>query len=234
MDQVIHIFRKEFSAYFISPIAYIVIAIFLLITGWFFFATFFIFNQANLRTFYTLLPLVFAFVIPAITMRLISEEINVGSDEILLTMPVTFQDVILGKFLASVALVVAMLIPTFAYPLTVSLMGQLDWGPVIGGYVGAVFLAAAFSAIGLFASALTRNQIIAFIIGLAICFTLTLLDKMLYFLPRSLLSVFAYLGADFHFQNIARGIIDSRDLLYFVSVCFAGLYGAYLALLQRH
>ncbi len=234
MDQVIHIFRKEFSAYFISPIAYIVIAIFLLITGWFFFATFFIFNQANLRTFYTLLPLVFAFVIPAITMRLISEEINVGSDEILLTMPVTFQDVILGKFLASVALVVAMLIPTFAYPLTVSLMGQLDWGPVIGGYVGAVFLAAAFSAIGLFASALTRNQIIAFIIGLAICFTLTLLDKMLYFLPRSLLSVFAYLGADFHFQNIARGIIDSRDLLYFVSLCFAGLYGAYLALLQRH
>jgi len=234
MDQVIHIFRKEFNAYFISPIAYIVIAIFLLITGWFFFATFFIFNQANLRTFYTLLPLVFAFVIPAITMRLISEEINVGSDEILLTMPVTFQDVILGKFLASVALVVAMLIPTFAYPLTVSLMGQLDWGPVIGGYVGAVFLAAAFSAIGLFASALTRNQIIAFIIGLAICFTLTLLDKMLYFLPRSLLSVFAYLGADFHFQNIARGIIDSRDLLYFVSLCFAGLYGAYLALLQRH
>ncbi len=234
MDQVIHIFRKEFSAYFISPIAYIVIAIFLLITGWFFFATFFIFNQANLRTFYTLLPLVFAFVIPAITMRLISEEINVGSDEILLTMPVTFQDVILGKFLASVALVVAMLIPTFAYPLTVSLIGQLDWGPVVGGYVGAVFLAAAFSAIGLFASALTRNQIIAFIIGLAICFTLTLLDKMLYFLPRSLLSVFAYLGADFHFQNIARGIIDSRDLLYFVSLCFAGLYGAYLALLQRH
>ena len=234
MDQVIHIFRKEFSAYFISPIAYIVIAIFLLITGWFFFATFFIFNQANLRTFYTLLPLVFAFVIPAITMRLMSEEINVGSDEILLTMPVTFQDVILGKFLASVALVVAMLIPTVAYPLTVSLMGQLDWGPVIGGYVGAVFLAAAFSAIGLFASALTRNQIIAFIIGLAICFTLTLLDKMLYFLPRSLLSVFAYLGADFHFQNIARGIIDSRDLLYFVSLCFAGLYGAYLALLHRH
>lgn len=234
MRQVIQIFRKEFNAYFISPIAYIVIAIFLLITGWFFFATFFIFNQANLRTFYTLLPLVFAFVIPAITMRLISEEINVGSDEILLTLPVTLQDVILAKFLASLALVVAMLIPTVAYPLTVSLMGQLDWGPVVGGYVGAIFLGAAFSAIGLFASALTRNQIIAFIIGLAICFMLALIDKMLYFLPRSLLGVFAYLGADFHFQNIARGIIDSRDLLYFVSICFAGLYGAYLAMLQRN
>ena len=234
MRQVAHIFRKEFSAYFISPIAYIVIAIFLLVTGWFFFATFFLFNQANLRTFYALLPVVFAFVIPAITMRLISEEINVGSDEILLTMPVTFRDVILGKFFASVALVVAMLIPTVAYPLTVSLMGQLDWGPVVGGYLGAVFLGAAFSAVGLFASALTRNQIIAFIIGLAICFTLTLIDKMLYFLPQSLLGVFAYLGADFHFQNIAKGIIDSRDILYFVSICFVGLYGAYLALLQRH
>ena len=234
MRQVVHIFRKEFSAYFISPIAYIVIAIFLLVTGWFFFATFFLFNQANLRAFYALLPVVFAFVIPATTMRLISEEINVGSDEILLTMPVTIRDVILGKFLASVALVGAMLIPTVAYPLTVSFMGQLDWGPVVGGYVGAVFLGAAFSAVGLFASALTRNQIIAFIIGLAVCFTLTLIDKMLYFLPQSLLGVFAYLGADFHFQNIAKGIIDSRDILYFVSICFVGLYGAYLALLQRH
>ena len=234
MRQVVHIFRKEFSAYFISPIAYIVIAIFLLVTGWFFFATFFLFNQANLRSFYALLPVVFAFVIPAITMRLISEEINVGSDEILLTMPVTLRDVILGKFLASVALVVAMLIPTIAYPLTVSLMGQLDWGPVVGGYLGAVFLGAAFSAVGLFASALTRNQIIAFIIGLTICFTLTLIDKLLYFLPQSMLGVFAYLGADFHFQNIAKGIIDSRDILYFVSICFVGLYGAYLALLQRH
>ena len=234
MRQVVHIFRKEFSAYFISPIAYIVIAIFLLVTGWFFFATFFLFNQANLRSFYALLPVVFAFVIPAITMRLISEEINVGSDEILLTMPVTLRDVILGKFLASVALVVAMMIPTIAYPLTVSFMGQLDWGPVVGGYLGAVFLGAAFSAVGLFASALTRNQIIAFIIGLTICFTLTLIDKLLYFLPQSMLGVFAYLGADFHFQNIARGIIDSRDILYFVSICFVGLYGAYLALLQRH
>ena len=234
MHQVVHIFRKEFSAYFISPIAYIVISIFLLITGWFFFTTFFLFNQANLRTFYTLLPVVFAFVIPAITMRLISEELNIGSDEILLTMPVTYADVILGKFLASVALVITMLIPTLAYPLTVSFMGQLDWGPVVGGYIGAVFMGAAFSAVGLFASALTRNQIIAFIIGLAICFSLTLVDKMLFFLPQSLLGVFSYLGADFHFQNIAKGIIDSRDILYFISVCFVGLFGAHLALNQKY
>ena len=167
-------------------------------------------------------------------MRLISEELNVGSDEILLTMPVTYGDVILGKFFASVALIIAMLIPTLAYPLTVSFMGQLDWGPVVGGYIGAIFLGAAFSGVGLFASALTRNQVIAFIIGLAICFTLTLIDKMLFFLPQSLLGVFSYLGADFHFQNIAKGIIDSRDILYFVSVCFVSLFGAHLALHQRH
>ena len=234
MRQVVHIFRKEFSAYFISPIAYIVISIFLLVTGWLFFATFFLFNQANLRTFYTLLPIVFAFVIPAITMRLISEELNIGSDEILLTLPVTYGDVIIGKFLASVALIMAMLFPTLAYPLTVSFLGQLDWGPVVGGYVGAVFMGAAFSAVGLFASALTRNQIIAFIIGLAICFTLTLIDKMLFFLPQSLLGVFSYVGADFHFQNIAKGIIDSRDILYFISVCFVGLFGAHLALNQKY
>jgi ABC-2 type transport system permease protein len=195
---------------------------------------FFLFNQASIRGFFTWLPIIYAFVIPAITMRLLSEEFNIGSYEILLTMPVTFTDVILGKFLASVGFMVAALTPTLAYPITVASIGQLDWGPVIGGYIGAVILAAAFCAIGLFSSSLTRNQIIAFIIGLAICFTLTLLDKMQFFFPPSLLGVLGYLGADFHFQNISRGIIDTRDLLYFLSVCFIGLYGAHLALQEKH
>jgi len=230
MSQINTIFRKEFRTYFVSPIAYIVISIFLLVTGWFFFMTFFLYNQADLRNFFTLLPMIFSFVVPAITMRLFSEELNVGSYEILLTLPVTFRDVILGKFLASTAFIVAMLVPTLAYPITVSAIGHLDWGPVAGGYIGAIMLGAAFSAIGLFASSLTRNQIIAFIIGLAICFALTLIDKMLFFLPQSLLGIFEYLGADFHFQNISKGIIDTRDILYFLSVSFAGLYGAHLAM----
>ena len=230
MSQIINIFRKEFRTYFVSPIAYIVISIFLLVTGWFFFMTFFLYNQADLRNFFTLLPLIFSFVVPAITMRLFSEELNMGSYEILLTLPVTYRDVILGKFLASVAFITAMLIPTLAYPISVSFLGQIDWGPVAGGYIGAVMLGAAFSAVGLFASSMTRNQIIAFIIGLAICFALTLVDKMLFFLPQSLLGIFEYLGADFHFQNISRGIIDSRDILYFLSVSFAGLYGAHLVM----
>ncbi len=230
MQQATHIFKKEFAAYFVSPIAYIVISIFLLVTGWFFFTTFFLYNQANLRNFFALLPITFSFVVPAVTMRLFSEEFNVGSYEILLTMPVTFLDVVLGKFLAAVLFVATMLIPTLAYPITVSFLGQLDWGPVVAGYTGAVLLGAAFSAIGLFASSLTRNQIIAFIIGMAICFGLTLIDKMLFFLPQSLLSFFEYLGADFHFENVSKGVIDSRDILYFLSVSFVGLYGAYLAL----
>jgi ABC-2 type transport system permease protein len=226
--------RKEFNAYFVAPIAYIVIAIFLLVTGWFFFTTFFLFNQASLRNFFSLLPTVFAFVVPAVTMRLFAEELNIGSYETLLTLPVDFKEIIFGKFLASVAFIAALLIPTLAYPITIALLGDLDWGPVTGGYIGALFLGAAFAAIGLFTSALTRNQIVAFISALAICFGLTLIDQMLFFLPRSLLAFFSYLGTDFHFQNIAKGIVDTRDLVYFISLCVLGLYSTHLALQAKH
>jgi len=234
MRQAFFIFKREFRTYFVSPIAYIVISFFLLVTGWFFFTTFFLYNQASLRNFFSLLPIIFSFVVPAITMRLFSEEFNIGSYETLLTMPVTFLDVVLGKFMASVAFIVAMLIPTLAYPLTVGFLGQLDWGPVVGGYTGAILLGAAFSAIGLLSSSMTRNQIIAFITGMAICFSLVLIDKMLFFLPRFSLVFFQYLGADHHFQNISKGIIDSRDILYFLSISFIGLYGTHLVLQEKN
>lgn len=230
MQQVIRICNKELKDYFISPIAYIVISVFLLVTGWFFFATFFYYNQADLRNFFDLLPITFSFFIPAVTMRLFSEELNVGSYEMLLTLPVTFNDILVGKFLAGVFFVAAALVPTLAYPICVAFMGQLDWGTVAGGYMGALLLGSAFTAVGLFASSLTRNQIIAFIVGMAICFTLTLIDKMLFFFPRPMLGVIGYLGADFHFKNIAKGIIDSRDILYFLSIIFIGLYGTRLAM----
>ena len=233
MRQVPHIFKKEFRTYFVSPIAYIVISIFLIVTGWFFFSTFFLFNQANLRNFFSLLPVVFAFVVPAVTMRLFSEELNVGSYEILLTMPVTYREVVLGKFLAGVAFVTAMLLPTLAYPVTITFLGDLDWGPVVGGYVGAVLLGASFSAVGLFASSLTRNQIVAFIVGVAICFTLVLIDKILFFLPSPLVGVLEYLGADYHFENISKGILDSRDIIYFLSLIFISLYATHLAMEEK-
>lgn len=233
MRQIVHILNKELKDYFISPIAYIVISIFLLITGWFFFTTFFLYNQADLRNFFSLLPIIFSFVIPAITMRLFSEELNVGSYEILLTLPVTFTDIIIGKFLAGVVFVSVALIPTLSYPIFITFLGQLDWGPVMGGYIGAVLLGAALTAVGLFASSLTRNQIIAFIVGMVICFFLTLIDKMLFFFPDSMLGIIGYLGADFHFKNIAKGIIDSRDILYFLSIIFLGLYGAHIAMQEK-
>ncbi len=233
MQQTLQIFFKEFKDYFISPIAYIVIAIFLLITGWFFFMTFFLFGQAEMRGFFSLLPIVFSFVIPAVTMRLFSEEMNVGSYETLMTLPVSQKNVVVGKFLAATAFVGAMLLPTVAYPVCISFLGDLDWGPVIGGYVGAMCLGASFCAIGLFASSLTRNQIIAFIIGMVICFALTMFDQMLFFFPRNLVGFISYLGAQFHFENIAKGIVDSRDLLYFLSVVFIALFGTHIVLEEK-
>ena len=230
MRRIFPIAVKELKDYFISPIAYIVISIFLLVTGWFFFTTFFYYNQATLRSFFNLLPITLAFIIPAVTMRLFSEELSIGSYEVLLTLPVKVSDIVMGKFLAGVAFSALALVPTLSYPLFISNLGQLDWGPVIGGYLGALLLAAAFTAVGLFASSLTRNQIIAFIGGVLICFSLTLIDKMLFFFPTPLLGVIGYLGAAAHFENIAKGIVDSRDVVYFLSIIFLGLFSANLVM----
>ncbi len=230
MGPLVAIIGKEIKDYFVSPIAYIVIAVFLMVTGWLFFTTFFLFNQADMRNFFNLLPMTFSFVIPAVTMRLFSEERAAGSLEVLLTLPVRFSDVVMGKFLSAVLFVAALLLPTVTYPIVIAFLGDLDWGPVMGGFAGALLLGAAFSAIGLFASALTTNQVIAFILGALICFCLTVLDKMLFFLPDSWLGAVAYLAADPHFGNIAKGVIDSRDILYFFSVMFIALYAATLVM----
>lgn len=234
MKQIKTIAIKEFKDYFISPIAYIVISLFLIVTGWFFFSTFFIFGRADLRDFFSLLPIIFSFIIPAITMRLFSEEKNVGSYETLLTMPVSFTDIALGKFFAATSFTVSMLVPTLSYPIFISFIGEVDPGPVIGGYIGAIFLAGAYCAIGLFASALTRNQIIAFIIGCALCFALTILDKLLFFMPSKIISAIEYIGANSHFANISRGIIDSRDILYFVTVIFIFIFSTYIVMHEKN
>lgn len=233
MAQVKHIFAKELGDYFVSPIAYIVICIFLLISGWFFFSTFFLIDQANLRTFFSMLPLIFPFVIPALTMRLFAEELHIGSFEMLLTLPVRLTDVIAGKFAACVAFVALMMAPTLSYAVWISFMGDLDWGPVMGGFLGAVLLGGAYSAIGIFASATSRNQIVAFIVGMVICFALSLVDKMLFFFPAPLLPFVHYLGAGPHFENISKGIIDTRDLIYFMSLIFVALYGTNLVMQEK-
>ncbi len=234
MNRIIRIAVKEFKDYFISPIAYIVITMFLLVTGWFFFSTFFIFNRADMRNFFSLLPMIFSFIIPAVTMRLFSEEMNIGSYETLLTLPVSFTDIAIGKFIASVAFTVCMLLPTISYAFCISMVGDLDPGPVIGGYIGAVLLGGAYCAIGIFASCLTRNQIVAFIIGSFFCFTFTIISKLLLFVPAPLTGIVGFLGADSHFQNIAKGVIDSRDIIYFLSLMFLGLFGTYLVMQERN
>jgi len=211
------IMKKELRDYFVSPIAYIVITIFLVFTGFFFFKDFFYFNQAEMRNLFQLLPLMFTFVIPAITMRLFSEEKQSGSFEILMTLPVTTVDAVIGKFLAGLVFVLIMLSPTLVYLITVILAGSPDFGPIIGGYLGAIFLAGAYISIGIFFSSMSKNQIIAFIIGWAACFFLWLIDKIVLFLP-SPLSFFEYLGSDFHFQNVSKGILDLRDIIYFLSI----------------
>lgn len=233
MAQTCKITKRELGAYFSSPIAYIVIAVYLLVSGWFFFSTFFIVGQASMRNFFSLAPFIFAFIIPAVTMRLFAEEFSTGTYEILYTMPVTRGNIILGKFCASLIFVIIMLIPTLIYAFTICFMGDLDWGPVIGGYLGCVLLGAGFAAIGLFASSVTRNQIVAFIVGCVLCYVLVLLDNILFALPNSIVNLVSYIGAISHFNNIARGIIDTRDIIYFVSICFIGLYAAYVSLKEK-
>jgi ABC-2 type transport system permease protein len=234
MENIKLIMKKEFKSYFVSPIAYIVISIFLIVIGWLFYSTFFLNRQANLTQFFSMLPITFAFIVPAITMRLFSEEINVGTYELLVTLPIKFQDIILGKFLSGVAFIGVMLAPTLFYAISTAFLGTLDWGPVLGGYIGAMLLGASFTAIGLLASALTRNQVVAFIMGMAICFFLTLMSEFIvYFLPEWLVGTIGFLSANQHFQNIAKGVLDSRDIIYFASLCFVALYGANLIMKEK-
>jgi ABC-2 type transport system permease protein len=220
----LRIMRRELGFYFVSPIAYIVIVVFLIATGWFFFSVFFLNGRADLRDFFSLLPLILTFVVPAVTMRLFSEEFSSGSYEILLTLPVSRIDILAGKFLAALSFALLMLIPTLSYPIFISSLGELDWGPVAGGYLGTIFLVGLLCAVGLFASSLTKNQIVAFIVGVAMCFFLTQVHRVLYLIPVFLTGFFQFLGASYHSNNIAKGVLDSRDLLYFVSLSFVALY----------
>jgi ABC-2 type transport system permease protein len=212
------IVKRELGAYFSGPIAYIVTGLFLIFSGILFFSSFFLQDRAELRRFFDNLPILLSFFIPALTMRLFSEEKRSGSIETLMTLPVTELDVVWGKFAAAWTSVVVMLVPTVSYVVTVMLFGSPDPGPIVGGYLGAVFLCAAFSAIGLFASSVTKNQIIAFFVAFGISIVLSTLDYFLIFMPGAVVNFLAYFSAGAHFSSVSRGIIDTRDLLYFVSV----------------
>ncbi|MGL4368485.1 MAG: ABC transporter permease [Spirochaetota bacterium] len=212
------IMKKELKSYFVSPIAYIVITLFLLFTGILFFSTFFLYDRAELRGFFQILPLTFAIFIPAVTMKLFAEEKNTGSFEMLMTLPVSTADAVAGKILAATAFAAVMLLPTIVYPVSVFIVGSPDIGPIIGGYCGALLLGAAYASIGVFASSLTKNQITAFIISFAACMALWAIDIFLPLLPAGVVDIFEYISVNSHFNSIAKGVIDTRDVIYFASL----------------
>lgn len=225
--------QKELRSYFNSAVAYVVMVVFLLIVGWVYTNSLFLLNIASLRIFFEWVPPVFLFVVPALTMRLVAEEKKVGTLELLTTKPLEDWEIILGKFFAAWALIAIALVPTLLYYLTISLLGVVDHGTVIGGYLGLLLMAGVYVAIGLFASTLTENQIVAFIISFLIIALLYWFDKILLFVPGFLTSIVEYLGIDYHFGSIARGVIDTRDIVYFLSVLGFSLYLAVVMLERR-
>lgn len=222
------ILKKEIHSFFASPIGYLVIAVFLLLNGlflWLFKGEFNILDNgfADLSSFFLLSPWIFIFLIPAVTMRSFSDEKKQGTLELLLTKPIGHLQIVLGKYFGALILVVIAILPTLLYVYTISKLGNpegnLDMGSIMGSYIGLLFLAAAFVAIGVFASSLSDNQIVAFIIAVFICFFL--------FFGFEGLSNYKLLGDSFyieklgmssHFDSMGRGVLDTRDLLYFLSV----------------
>jgi len=233
MGNIFAIFKREMKSYFNSPVAYIIVTIFLLIAGWFFAAGLFLVNEASIRNIMGIVPLIFILFIPAISMRTISEEKKSGTIELILTMPVKESELVLGKFFASLALLSIALVFTWTYVLTVAILGDPDGGPIFAGYLGLFLMGAAYLSFGIFASSMTENQIVAFIVGFAIIFVFFILDKVLVFAPLSMAGVLEYLSIDYHFNNILRGVIDTRDVIYYLSLIIFSLTLASQALASR-
>lgn len=233
MTATLAIWRREFRAYFNSPVAYFVIIIFLALVGTMFFIPFFSQDRVSMRSFFGLVPFLFVFFAPAITMRLIAEERRSGTIELLITLPVRDFDVIVGKFLAALSLLLVALALTLPYAVTISFFGPLDWGPVWGGYLGLILLGATCLAIGLMASSFTENQIVAFVIALFASMLFLMVDKFIAFLPATLAQWAEYLSFSKHFENASRGVIDSRDVVFYLSFTLLCLFLAFRSLEAR-
>jgi ABC-2 type transport system permease protein len=224
---------KELRSYFNSAVAYVVIVVFLALLGWFYASNIFLINIASMREMFEIARWIFLFVIPAITMRLLAEERKSGTIELLTTKPVHDFEIVLGKFLAAWSLMGIALLPTFVYYATISSLGSIDNGPVIGGYLGLFLMAGVFVSLGLLASSVTDNQIVAFLLGIFLILVFFILDKVLLFVPEGFTSAFEYLSTDAHFLSMARGVIDTRDLIYFLSILGFTLYCSVVSLERR-
>lgn len=224
---MISIFYKEISGFFSSMVAYVIVGVFLLVTGLFLWvfpeSSILDYGYAGLDSFFNVSPYLFMFLIPAVTMRSLAEEQKDGTFELLATRPLSDWDIVFAKFLASLAIVVLALLPTLVYYITVYQLGvtkgNVDTGAVIGSYLGLIFLGAAFTSIGLFTSSVSKNQIIAFTFAVFLSyFAFSGFDSMSSLLSmQRIAGILTGLGISEHYQSISRGVLDTRDLIYFLS-----------------
>ena len=199
--------------------AYIFLVIFSLINGYFFTQTFFLINQSDLRSLFNIIPLVFLFFVPAVTMGLIAWEKNSGTIEIMATLPIKDSEFVLGKYFSGLTLILVGIGFTLVHFITLTSVGtNIDYGAVLCGYFGIMLLGAFYSSIGLFASSLTENQVVAFIIAISVVIIFFLLDKVLIFTPAALTGILQYISVEYHLSNISRGVVDSRNIIYFISM----------------
>ena len=231
--------KREFRSYFDSPIAYVAITVFLVITGVLFFfskeagKTFFDANEATLRPLFAWVPLIFVFYLPAISMRLWSEERRSGTIELLMTLPIRDGEIIFGKYLAALGFLFVTLALTFVYPIVLAIVGDPDWGPIVGGYLGLFLVGAVYLAVGLMTSAWTHNQIISFVLALLICGFFFFVDRLVGSVWETTREIFAYVSFHEHFRNISRGVIDTRDLVFYISLIVASMLIASHSLQSR-
>ena len=226
--------RREFISYFATPLGYIVIGMFLLLVGFlmFFAFGFFTSNRASLQPMFTSISWLLPLISPAIAMRTFAEESRTGTLEMLITQPVKDWEVILGKYLGALGLLGVLIVSTFSYPVFISRMGDLDWGPVAGGYLGLLLGGAAYISFGVMVSSFTKDQITAFFVSFIVGAVFFLMNKALIFFGGAA-SVIEYLCPDYHFASIARGVIDARNIIYFCSVIFICLLATARSLESR-
>ncbi len=229
------VIKKELKSYYNSTMGYIITVVFLGLTSWLFFKTFFLYGEASMRGYFNMLPVIFMLFIPAITMRQWAEERKLGTIEVLFTLPLKDTDILLGKFFASYIFLLVMLALTITVPLSIALVGSPDPGEIVSGYFGAILLGGAYLSIGLFASSLTSSQIVAFILGLIFSFALFIVGEtfVTVTLPPSIAPLVRYFGLGYHFDSIARGVIDLRDLTYYLAVMVVFLYLTYIVIKER-
>lgn len=236
MSPINIILKRELAAYFATPVAYIFIIIFLMLSGVFTFylGRFFEQGQANLASFFNFIPWLYLVLVPAVAMRLWSEERRSGTIELLMTLPISTSQIVIGKFLAAWLFVGLALVLTFPLWLTVNYLGDPDNGVILAGYIGAWLMAGGFLSVGSCLSAATKNQIIAFILTLVVCFLMVVSgfpivqDVFSTWAPLWVVDGFATLSFLAHFEAISRGVIDLRDLIYFLVLIAAWLYATVL------